>query len=88
MKEDITGIGGMIFVFGIFLLITIVVVVVISQALKNARAKAMNMAEIARDEAYRKLAEEAISVQKKISEDMSDLRIRVAAIEKILREVE
>ena len=88
MNDDITGIGGMIFVFGIFSLITIVAVVVISQALKNSRAKAMNMAEIARDEAYRKLAEEAISVQKKIGEDMSDLRIRVVAIEKILREVE
>lgn len=79
---------GMVFVLVILSLITIVAVVVISQALKTARAKTMSMAEIARDEAYRKLAEEAVSVQRKISEDLADLRVRVASMEKMLREVD
>ncbi|WP_157057709.1 hypothetical protein [Calditerricola satsumensis] len=48
----------------------------------------MSQAAIARDEAYRKLAEEAISLQRKRSEDLSDLRNRVAEIERMLREVE
>lgn len=52
------------------------------------------MAEIARDEAYRKLAEEAISVQQKtakqqekIVNDLSEIKVRIDAIEKMLREV-
>ena len=51
-------------------------------------------ASLARDDAYRKLAEQfaaeqrkAAEEQQKISEDLGDLRARVAAIEKLLREV-
>lgn len=51
-------IAGMSFVPVILSLFTIVAVVVIWQVLKTSRAKVMSMAEIARDEAYRKLAEE------------------------------
>jgi len=80
--------AGMGFVLVILTLFTIVCVVVISQVLKTARAKTVSMAEIARDEAYRKLAEEAISAQRKIAEDLSDLRTRVASMEKLLREVD
>jgi len=76
------------FVLVILSLFTIVAVVVISQVLKTARAKTISMAEIARDEAYRKLAEEAVSVQRKISEDLSDLRTRIASMEKMLREID
>lgn len=54
----------------------------------NGQAKLMSQAAIARDEAYRKLAEEAISLQRKRSEDLSDPRNRVAEIERMLREVE
>lgn len=43
------------------------------------------MADIARDEAYRKLAEEAVPVQKKLEENLADLRVRVASMEKMLR---
>lgn len=57
-EEVIFGISGMGFVLVILTLITIIAVVVISQALKTARVKTVSMAEIARDEAYRKLAEE------------------------------
>jgi len=87
-KEIIFGIGGMGFVLVILLLITIVAVVVISQLLKTTRAKTVSMAEIARDEAYRKLAEEAVALQRKIAGDLSDLRTRITSMEKMLREID
>ncbi|KAB2953902.1 hypothetical protein F9B85_04650 [Heliorestis acidaminivorans] len=89
------GIFGMVFVLVLFSLITTVIVVAITQALKTARAKTANMAELARDEAYRKLAEEVVSVQRKMSEDqqkivkdLSEMKVRINAIEKMLREVD
>jgi uncharacterized membrane protein len=89
MNEEIVfGIGGMGFVLFILTLITVIVVVVAWQYLKNVRVKIMSTAEIARDEAYRKLAEETVAVQKKIEEDLADLRVRVASMEKMLREIE
>ena len=94
-EEVIFGIGGMGFVLVILTLITIIAVVVISQALKTARAKTVGMAEIARDEAYRKLAEEAVSAQQKIAndqqkivKDLAEMKQCIYAMEKMLREVE
>jgi hypothetical protein len=53
------------------------------------------MAQVTRDEAYRKLAEEAVSAQQKMAEDqhqmaldIADMKERIAAIEKMLREIE
>ncbi|MGI6066756.1 MAG: hypothetical protein ACOYI2_09750 [Bacillota bacterium] len=93
-QEVIFGIGGMGFVLFILTLITILAVVIISQVLKTSRSKTQAMAEIARDEAYRKLAEESISVQRKMTEDqqkivndLSEIKERINAIEKMLREV-
>ncbi|KAA0566527.1 hypothetical protein ACQCWA_22820 [Rossellomorea aquimaris] len=80
--------AGMLFAFGMILLFTVVGVVIVTQFFKNSRAKSMNSREIARDEEYRKLAEESILVQKKMSEDLTDLRERVASMEKMIREVE
>ncbi|MDD3654360.1 MAG: hypothetical protein PHO01_09280 [Desulfotomaculaceae bacterium] len=96
MNEDlIFGIGGMGFVLFILTLITIVAVVVISQVLKTSRAKVASMAELTRDEAYHKLAEEAISIHRKIAEnqhktvnDISEIKERINAMEKMLRDVE
>lgn len=93
-EEIIFGIGGMGFVLFILTLITIVAVVIISQVLKTSRSKAASMAEIARDEAYRKLAEESTLVQRKMAEDqqkiitdLTNIKERINAIEKMLREV-
>ncbi|MEL7567801.1 MAG: hypothetical protein AAGU27_23390 [Dehalobacterium sp.] len=80
--------AGMSFALVILILVTIVAVILIWQLFKSWQIKMASRAEIARDEAYRKLAEEAVSVQKKIGEDLSDLRTRIESIEKILREVE
>ncbi|WP_104371490.1 hypothetical protein [Desulfocucumis palustris] len=84
-EEVISQISGM--VFALVLLVPLAVVLV-WQGLRTWQIRMTSRAEIARDEAYRKLAEEAISAQTKISEDLSDLRFRVASIEKMLREVE
>jgi len=80
--------AGMWFALAMNLMITVVIVVLIWQIFKYRQTKLMSQAEIARDEAYRKLAEEAVAVQRKISEDLADLRNRVEAIERMLREVE
>ena len=89
MNENlIFGVGGMGFVLAILAMITVIIVVIISQALKTARARTASMAEITRDEAYRKLAEESIALQRKISEDLAELRSRVEYMEKMMREVE
>jgi len=80
--------AGMWFALAMSLMITVFIVVLIQQIFKYSQTKLMSQAEIARDEAYRKLAEEAVAVQRKISEDLADLRNRVEAIERMLREVE
>lgn len=86
MNEGVIfGIGGMVFVL---VLLVPLAVVLVWQGFKTWQIRTTSRAEIARDEAYRKLAEEAISLQKKIAEDLSDLRIRIASIEKMFREVD
>lgn len=82
--------SGEFFVLGLFTLITVLIVVVVWQWFATRRARA----SVAREEAYRKLAEQSIAAQQstaeeqqKISENLGELRARVSAIEKLLREV-
>ena len=63
---------------------TIVITVVIWQLFATRRAHAV----IARDEAYRKLAEQLAESQQKTAEDLADIKERVANIERVLKEVE
>ena len=72
-------------------LFTIVVVVLLVQAFGAYKAKM----SLAREEAYRKLAEQSTAAaqkaadeQQKIAASLEDMQTRLAAIEKILREVE
>ena len=85
-----TEILGMFYPLLLFVLITLIIVVVLWQGFATYRARAT----IAREEAYRKLAEQATSAiqktaedQQKIAEGVDELRARVAAIEKMLRDV-
>lgn len=87
-EEIIFGIGGIGFVLIILALITILAAIIVSQVLKTTRAKMASMAQVTRDEAYRKLAEEAVSAQQKMALDIADMKERIAAIEKMLREIE
>ncbi len=80
---------GMMFVFGLLVLLTVLIVVVLWQVFATKRAKL----SVDRKEEYRTLAERSTAAQqstaeeqRKISEDLGDLRTRVSAIEKLLRE--
>jgi biopolymer transport protein ExbB/TolQ len=82
---------GMFYPLVIFVLFTVIVVVVLVQVFELYRAKA----NILREEAYRKLSEQAtaaelktVEEQKKIAEALEDMQARLASIEKLLREVE
>lgn len=75
----------------LFVLFTVIIVVVLVQVFSSYRARM----SITREEAYRKLSEQATHAeqkladeQKKISETLEDMRARLAAIEKMLRDVE
>lgn len=83
-EVDPTALWGMWFAFGLMLLITIIIVVVIWQLFSTRRAHAM----LTRDEAYRKLAEEATEAQKQTARDLEDVRERLERIEQVLKEVE
>jgi Tfp pilus assembly protein PilO len=72
-------------------LVVIVIVVVIIQGFGAYRAKM----SLVREEAYRKLAEQALTTSQKAADEeqkiaaaLDEMRSRLAAIEKILREVE
>ncbi|NLC06644.1 MAG: hypothetical protein GX755_01530, partial [Syntrophomonadaceae bacterium] len=76
-------------------LFTIIFVSVGWQGFKSWQIKTATKAELSRDERYRKLAEEAIAVQQKIAEDqqrivndLSEMKERIKAMEKLLREVD
>ena len=65
------------------------------QWFKMRQIRITSMAEIAREEAHRKLTEQTILIQQKINEnqqkmlgELSELRIRTTSIEKMLQEVE
>jgi len=94
-EETVFSLGGMVFVLVILGLITVIAVVVITKIFKYSRTKTATMAEITRDEAYRKLAEEAIAVQRRMAEDqqritkdISEIKKSVDSMERMLREVE
>lgn len=80
--------AGMGFVVAMSFIILILLVVIIWQGSKVARTKMQIDAQLDQDNIYRKMAQESAVFQKQIAEDISDLRDRVAAIEKMLREVE
>jgi len=94
-EEVVFGIGGMGFVLVILALLTVIIVAAITQGTKIVKARTMSAAQIARDEAYRKLAEEAVSAQQKIAndqqkimKDLAEMKQSIYAMEKMLREVE
>ena len=85
---------GIVFVLGVVAAVAVVVVVAVWQSFAVARTKTAAEAELARDGAYRQLAERATAAQQGIAEDqqriageLTELRNRVSAIEKLLREV-
>lgn len=77
MDSNFVTIAGSAFVAAI-------IVVGIWQFAAIQRAKG----SAAREEIYRKLAEQSIAAQQGISEALGEIRLRLEAIEKLLREVD
>lgn len=80
------GMGALVLV-----LVTIITVVLIVQAARTWRARSL----LARDEAYRQLAEKVTASQSSLAsagavqaEELSEIRQRLASIEKLLRDVQ
>lgn len=87
----IRGWQELVGVIGIFVLLTCVITVAIWQVAASVRAKA----NIAREAAYRSLAERAVAAQENVDKQfgetkaqLADLQVRFAAMEKILSQVE
>ncbi len=94
-SEVWSGWGSVIFVSIIAILIGTVVIVGAWQGIRSANVKAIARETVARDEAYRKLAEETATTnqrlardQQQIAQTLVEVQTKVAAIEKMLREVE
>ena len=72
--------SGIVFMLGVFAFAAIV----IWQFMKTRRANAT----LAREDSYRKLAEEAVAAERQTARELAELRERAAEIERILRQVE
>lgn len=88
------GWGSVMLVVGGMVLVAILLGIVIWQIFKTAQSRMLAADAIARDDAYRRLAEQSATTQEqlatqqqRIADDMTELRERVGAIEKLLREV-
>ena len=95
VNEVWSGWGSVFFVLGIMFIVAIVATVLIWQIFRTRQATIESRERIAQEEAYRRLAEEMTSIQKRttaeldqLTEGMADIRVRVASIERMLREVE
>lgn len=91
----IYGYVGIGFIFGILVLIVILLVVLIKQIYKTKHIQMAGEAEFSRDREYRKLTERSFQLlqdikggQDQLAAEVVQLRTRVSAIEKLLREVE
>lgn len=89
--KDVFAVFGMAFTLVVLVLITIVIVVVIWQSFATRRARM----SVEREEAYRRLAGQATAAEQKSADEqqkaaktMEEISHRLAAIEKILRDVE
>lgn len=76
--------AGMAFAFGVLALITLVIIVVLWQLAATYRARAA----VAREEAYRQLAEQTANNQREITSALNEILPKITAIETMLREVD
>ncbi|WP_233559489.1 hypothetical protein, partial [Halorubrum sp. Atlit-9R] len=82
-------------VLGIMALITVSIIVLIRKGKQSRPSQISSSVEIARDEEYRRLAESSYLIQQelkegqdKIHDELTQLRVRINGMEKLLREVE
>lgn len=84
MEEKGTSFNDMLVAIAGIGLATTVTTVAIWQGLGLLRARIVGQ----READYRRIAEESILAQKRLGDDVADLRQRMMAVEKILRDVE
>lgn len=89
-----SGWGSVILVVGGMILIGLLLALIIWQVFRTAQSRLVVAETVARDEAYRTLAEQTAtaqgtmaSQQQRIADDVADLRERMTAIERMLSEV-
>ncbi len=66
----------------VFLMVSALILILVWQGFATYRARA----SVAREDTYRKLAEEAAAAQKETAAALADIRPRIAAIEKLIRD--
>ena len=88
------GWGSVIFVLTMTAIVALIAALVIWQLFRTRQTKMVSDARVAEANAYRTLAEEAATAQTRtaselatLSESLTDLRTRVASIERLLAEV-
>jgi hypothetical protein len=88
------GWGSVLVISIVLVLVGAVIIVGAWQGIKASQADHIARETVARDEAYRKLAEDLATSQRKtaeeqqrLAESLADVRTKVDAIEKMLREV-
>ena len=88
------GWGSVIFVLSMAAIVALIAALVIWQLFRTRQTKMMSDARVAESNAYKLLAEEAAAAQNRaatelasLGETVSDLRNRVASIERMLAEV-
>jgi hypothetical protein len=93
-SEVWSGWGSVIVVSIVVILVGAVVVVGAWQGIKSANVKSIARETVARDEAYRKLAEDSAAFQQRsvqqqarLTETLDAVQTKVDAIERMLREV-
>ena len=89
-----SGWGSVIMAVGGMALIGVLLALIIWQVFRTAQSKIVVAETVARDEEYRKLAEQTAAAhdklashQQRIADDMADLRERITSIERLLSEV-
>ena len=82
---------GTLFGLGFMLLVTAVTVVIIWQVAVSIRARAA----VSREQEYRRLADQAVATQEtaqrqlaELNDRMADIQVRMASLERVLKEVE
>lgn len=93
--NNMYGYLSIVFVFGILVLFVILLAVIIKQVYRTKHLKIVSTADAAKEAEFRKFVESSFQLQQEMKEgqdklaaEVNQLRTRVNAIEKLLREVE
>jgi hypothetical protein len=92
---NLYGYLGMGFGFMFLLSGATIAIVSIQQKFKTKHLELMNAGDVAREEHYRRLADSSLYVQQQLKEgqdkvfhELQEIRARLSAVEKLLRDVE